>query len=95
MLTYPYLEDTHEYILYASQPDMMMHEVDTRQNVTKIMFLGSDGGAMEFIQDCHIHLFEVEGQIGQRMWKLELLFHSQRDIEIRRALMVTRFDKKL
>ena len=96
-------EDIYEYILYASQADMMKHEEDTGHIVTKIIFLWPDGGAMEFIQDCHIHLFRVEdwshiwilNQIGQCMCKLEQLLHSWRDIELCCTATATPFNKKL
>ena len=84
----------YEYILYTSQADMMKHEIDTRHNATTIGFLWPDGGAMEFIQDCHIHLFRVEessnvwiwGKIGQHMCMLEQLSHSWQDVKLCRTL---------
>ena len=39
MKLYIMLEDIYEYILYASQADMMKHEEDTGHTVTKITFL--------------------------------------------------------
>lgn len=48
------------YILYESQDNFIEHGGPTGHNVTKIMFLWSDSDVMEFIADCHVHLFRVE-----------------------------------
>lgn len=79
----------------------------TKQELQHIMwwqmYTWPKGGAMEFIQDCHIHLFRLEaslnaqilGQIGQGMCKVEQLLYSWRDTELCLPLTATPSDEKL
>lgn len=53
----------YEFILYESLTDLMKHRWNKLCNVTKFTSLQPEGGAMEFIKCCNMHMFR------ENMWK--------------------------